>query len=537
MRKQKLKNYLKFGILLFGVSILFVNCERDYDEVFELENNSEIIVKILNQKQVESNEEIVSKLQQINTELNTESTLILAKGIYNKDYDFTINTDYVKYIEKGDYHSYNFFITRKNPNDKRVENLLLSLNNQGGYNAFIIKYDFSKEEYKNSNGTKLKKGTTEYIPIDFDTSNFSDGVFAKSTLRFICEEKWVYIPCTIIYGNHEDGLCNDHWALESTDCSWVDTGGKDYDYVDSGGTNDGTSDNCDTCGANGGTNADGSETTIISVPIMFSLEYTQFYNTLNFQQKKWCDDNYYLIDGFLLQNLYSEQAENFVILAIDFLLVNTQFNFTQYENWFSTDYPDLEPNTLEINPDDITYDFPLTQQVLPTFDTYISYFPKLGNVGNYKQMTSPGVYELVGGSLYTSYLNNPSYSNACSIRGSRGLLYSGINIPVLRYNNSQRTQKGGDNKNYILDAVSFNKFMIDKFGEATHKLEGTDANNAIKVANLLNGKNGIYVIINNSHTQANYSGHVDAIINGICIGGAYTLPTGGIKSIRIWELN
>ena len=139
--------------------------------------------------------------------------------------------------------------------------------------------------------------------------------------------------------------------------------------------------------------------------------------------------------------------------------------------------------------------------------------------------------------MYTSYLNNPSYSNACSIRGSRGLLYSGINIPVLRYNNSQRTQKGGDNKNYILDAVSFNKFMIDKFGEATHKLEGTDANNAIKVANLLNGKNGIYVIINNSHTQANYSGHVDAIINGICIGGAYALPTGGVKSIRIWELN
>ena len=234
----------------------------------------------------------------------------------------------------------------------------------------------------------------------------------------------------------------------------------------------------------------------------------------------------------------SLEAEVFIYEAIDFLTNNIQFNFTQYENWFSSYYPDLELNTLEINPNDITYDTPLTQQVLPTFDTYISHFPKLGTVGNYEQMSSPDVYELVGGTLYTSHINDlKNYSNACSIRGSRGLLYSGINIPVLRYNNNQRTQKGGDNKNYILDAVSFNKFMIDKFGEATYKLEGVDANDTKKVANLLNGKNGIYIIINNSPGQAGYSGHVDSIINGICIGGAYTVTSGGIKSIRIWELN
>lgn len=46
-----------------------------------------------------------------------------------------------------------------------------------------------------------------------------------------------------------------------------------------------------------------------------------------------------------------------------------------------------------------------------------------------------------------------------------------IQIPVLKYNNSQRTQKGGDGKNYILDAVSFNKFMEDKFGEPTTALQ------------------------------------------------------------------
>lgn len=153
-------------------------------------------------------------------------------------------------------------------------------------------------------------------------------------------------------------------------------------------------------------------------------------------------------------------------------------------------------------------------------------------------MPTTQVYQLVGGSLWTSHQSNPSaYSNACSIRGSRGILYSGITIPVLRYNSSQRTQKGGDNNNYILDAVSFNKFMIDKFGDTPHKLEGEDANDITKVADLLKGKNGIYVIVNQSHGQAGYSGHVDAIINGICISNAYTTPNGGVKSIRIWELD
>jgi len=84
--------------------------------------------------------------------------------------------------------------------------------------------------------------------------------------------------------------------------------------------------------------------------------------------------------------------------------------------------------------------------------------------------------------------------------------------------------------------------MNDKFGAPTHILEGANANNSAQVANLLNGKNGIYVIINSDGRPthlggAGYSGHVDAIINGICISSAYTTPQGGVKSISIWELN
>jgi len=54
---------------------------------------------------------------------------------------------------------------------------------------------------------------------------------------------------------------------------------------------------------------------------------------------------------------------------------------------------------------------------------------------------------------------------------------------------------------------------------------------------LLDGKNGIYVIVNSNTTTAGYSGHCDIIINGECISNAYTTPRGGVKSIRIWPLN
>ena len=197
-----------------------------------------------------------------------------------------------------------------------------------------------------------------------------------------------------------------------------------------------------------------------------------------------------------------------------------------------------------VDPNLIEYETSVIQQSLPTLAQWYTYFPKIEQNGYWKPMDSPAVYQLAGGSLYTSHLADTTgaYQNACAIRGSRGLLYSGITIPVIKKGQQQLTQKGGDGKNYILAATTFLKFMKDTFGETPHKLEGTDANDSKKVANLLKGKSGIYVIENadprpTSQGGAGYSGHVDNIVNGICISGAYTQPKGGVKSIRIWVLN
>lgn len=238
-----------------------------------------------------------------------------------------------------------------------------------------------------------------------------------------------------------------------------------------------------------------------------------------------------------LNNNFSQDAIDFALELLEIMEDNSDITWSNMENWFLGEVPGSDSSEI-IDPENISYDVPLTQQDLPSMSDFVNYFPKEGTPGNYTEMSTPDVYELVGGTLWHSHQNDTynNYQNACSIRGSRGLLYSGIDIPVLTYNGSQRTQKGGDNNNYILDAVSFDKFMRDKFGSPTHELTGIDANNSGEVVDFLKDKNGIYVIINSSHTQAGYSGHVDAIIDGECISNAYAAPSGGVKSIAVWEL-
>jgi hypothetical protein len=247
------------------------------------------------------------------------------------------------------------------------------------------------------------------------------------------------------------------------------------------------------------------------------------------------------IFNYIYSNNTAERR-NLAIWVLNFIPQNSDIPFSTLDNWFFKE-PEYMGGEAVIDPDLITYDQSLQQTALPSLSNFMTYFPKQGSNGSYTQMESLDVYQLVGSTLYSNHLSgNPNYQNACSIRGSRALLYSGIHIPILNYNGSQRTEKGSDNKNYILDAVSFNKFMIDKFGDTPYKLTGADANDPQKIVDLLRGKNGIYVIINNDPRSralggAGYSGHVDLILNGRCIGGSYTTPTGGVKSIRIWVLN
>lgn len=111
--KQKLKNYLKLGILLFGISLVLYNCDKD--DVINKKTETLAVrpleVSTLNKTDIQNNKEIanlVTKINNVKTNRNTFSKTVLdtVSGI-------SINTDYVKYIQDNvtGYHSFTFPVT------------------------------------------------------------------------------------------------------------------------------------------------------------------------------------------------------------------------------------------------------------------------------------------------------------------------------------------------------------------------------------------------------------------------------------------
>ncbi len=60
MNQKRLTNYLKIGILLFGLSFLFTNCERDFDnELIYPTKQSRYKIKVLDNEKLQTNNKIV----------------------------------------------------------------------------------------------------------------------------------------------------------------------------------------------------------------------------------------------------------------------------------------------------------------------------------------------------------------------------------------------------------------------------------------------------------------------------------------------
>jgi hypothetical protein len=179
-------------------------------------------------------------------------------------------------------------------------------------------------------------------------------------------------------------------------------------------------------------------------------------------------------------------------------------------------------------------DYQVQQYPLPQFSKVNQYFPRDPDNPVYG-MPSKKVYELVGGNMYTQNINdNLNYQNACAIRVSRALNYSGQPIPVFKNNSGiQKSEKGSDNLNYILTAEAMLAYMLKTYPPPTYQYNGTDLKN---VYNQIKGKNGIYIIIPNVISELGASGHADLFYTNDClVGGCHLgLPSGG--KVYFWQL-
>ena len=174
--KQKFKNYLKLGILLFGISAIVTSCVKDDDfettEISQEQQERGINVRTIYNAEIFNNPKIATQLNNgaLNLQPNTIDNTSSARVVYNSNYQFYVDTDKA---------SYTFAVTRDEDNGL-VENLLLSLQEDGSYKVVLISYDLTdleREKIQNNEIVDLANKVT-YQLIEDDT--ISTNILSRS---------------------------------------------------------------------------------------------------------------------------------------------------------------------------------------------------------------------------------------------------------------------------------------------------------------------------------------------------------------------
>lgn len=184
MKKSKLANLLKSGILLLGILILLFSCEKD--GYINIENTDEN--KFLITDNSFSDFQYDKSYKKVN---NLLKQLIKGKNLQSKSgketYDFTVDTTKVRKIQIDSTTTYTFLIKRGTKNSLYFENLVLNFQKNKEPEALIIKY-------KPKNGIRFIEehnsydfeGEFETNKIEFNKINFASKVTCNTVNMVYC---------------------------------------------------------------------------------------------------------------------------------------------------------------------------------------------------------------------------------------------------------------------------------------------------------------------------------------------------------------
>lgn len=545
-------------LMLFAFVFLLFSCKTELGDTESTRNTSQATgaSKISFRDFTKTTGTSLDKIQKISEAINLEPN----KGMKSSLAEFNIDTAYVKKLIYGNNEtSFTIKAYKNNENPFNIFYNIVYHKVDGQWKAEVFKYTYAKEWLENYNvNPKIPfSGNIQYIKtanLDISAGRIYTCAYTVQTLCYCAD--------------HTPGQCKGCSAgfrdVAVLDCSEEQTGGG---TTISGNPSLGAPPyNDPPMGGGLGTSLPNPYTNGFQYdPSMPEFDEIAFrennirYQTWETFGSDWIQlhsDLYYKIEAYQVAkksvdfgfstNLVYNYPNEFVNWAFDFLLQNTMTSQAQFQNWFM-DTSEGQDGEYVNNLDDILNTLQYQIKQMPNYSNFVNAFPKQdypGYPGYYKQLPASQVYPQVGGILENLYNTNGQdtgpYRNACTVRLSLAMNRLGYYIP-----NNELSRKGaivnGNQWYYYLQAKTAGDFMQKTFGNPTHKLEGSDANDPNKVAKFLEGKTGIYVIVNNNHKPtsqggAGYTGHVDLIQNGHIPGGAnaYNVP-GGIKSIRIWE--
>ena len=342
-----MKNYFKTIILLLGILLTLSNCEENESLIDVKNEKSKIKLTVINKNDFTDNYKLIQNLNKF----ESKKTSLKSKKVYNSIYNFTINTNSVTYIEKDNLHSYTFSIYRDDKSDLNIENLVLSLNENGEYDAIIVNYDFSINQLKSFTQTDLELREVTYNLIDFDSSELLNKIIEVGD----CIEYWTLVEIDqgdegelVGAGNEEDPKYE--WVLESRTCFGGGGGGDPTDNPENTIVDTGT----------GGTisNNNGSYGNIITSPTnpdgsSAVVDILTNFLSLTPQQSDYLSINTNIANetfDFLEQNR-SINGKNFAKEAIEALIRG--------------DYVDFKETYIETKTPDDGYTYTGTKQLIP----------------------------------------------------------------------------------------------------------------------------------------------------------------------------
>ena len=199
MKKRRIKNYLKLGIMLFGVSLFMTNCNNDDQSVIDESELEQTTPLVLSQR-ISFNETmhfdtLETKINEINDKLNNFS--IQDRGEENED--IVILTDEVFYITYASTHTYTFKVLRERP-QAFIENIVLHYNIEtNNYDEYLMQYHLQAGEF-----VSLHEGDFLQNSENVVIKTLEQGFFNNQLGRpcgIVCETVWA--SCSS--GEHHSG--------------------------------------------------------------------------------------------------------------------------------------------------------------------------------------------------------------------------------------------------------------------------------------------------------------------------------------------
>lgn len=322
--KTTLKSIFTLSILI--LITFFSSCEAD-KEIIEKNPSNGIIARrySLQSQEGKANYKLNKAINQIkDIQSNTQ---INSRVVFNPIAGLLFDDEKGLYIQLDEKQSYTFPVIDLNPNAK-VENICFNEKTDGNFDIYLVKYDFTKEEYETLTREELEQRQTVVEAIAIDG-------FEVSIESVTCIQILQFIPSTAVTPLDEGELTG-NFGTQNGSGTWVtladycfeenDDVGGDNGFNNGFGTG-GTDTGSDNGGGNGtgdggvitGSVIDNTETTPGNTPVGVMIDL--FKSTLEPNQLN-VFNTYPQFASYLASNNCSPNSMNTVTRLLNYIEAN-----------------------------------------------------------------------------------------------------------------------------------------------------------------------------------------------------------------------